>query len=266
MGSSELDAAVDRPLGHAVAIVTGGASGIGRATAIGLASKGCAIAVVDVQGEAAEETAVMVRTLGVRAISIGADLGDVTQVSKIIGNTTSALGRVDILVNCAGIYSGTSLLELGIEEWERCYAVNVRSFFLLMQDAAKVMIEQGGGGRIVNVSSSSAFRTRRVAPAYASSKSAILGLTRAAAGELGPFGINVNTVAPGATATPTAFNSLPRGREDLEAMVKGDGPTSNLLGRLSEPEDVADMIIFLCLPESRQITAQVMHVSAGAVI
>src|SRR5690606_27647363 len=161
---------------------------------------------------------------------------------------------------------GTSLLKLGIEEWERCQAVNVRAFFLLMQAAAKVMIEQGDGGRIVNVSSSSAFRALRVAPAYASSKSAILGLTRAAAGELGPFGVNVNAVAPGATATPTAFKALPRGRADLEAMVKGDGPASNLLGRLSEAEDVANMITFLCLPESRQITGQVLHVSAGAVV
>ncbi|KRB85545.1 hypothetical protein ASE00_01755 [Sphingomonas sp. Root710] len=266
MGSTELDAAGGRPLHDAVAIVTGGASGIGRATAIGLASKGCSVAVVDIQADAAEETAAAVRALGVRAISIGADLGNAEQVSKIVANSVSALGRVDILVNCAGIYSGTSLLDLSIEEWERCHAVNLRSFFLLMQGAARVMIEQGDGGRIVNVSSSSAFRARRVSPAYASSKSAILGLTRAAAGELGPFGINVNAVAPGATATPTAFNSLPRGREDLEAMVKGDGPASNLLGRLSEPEDAADMIIFLCLPESRQITAQVMHVSAGAVV
>ncbi|MEZ5656651.1 MAG: SDR family oxidoreductase [Sphingobium sp.] len=249
-----------------MAIVTGGASGIGRATALDLASKGCAVAVVDVQERSAEETAELVRAHGTQAVSIGADLGDAAAVSKIVDTAVSALGRVDILVNCAGIYSGTSLLELGVEEWERCYAVNVRSFFLLMQDAARTMIEQGDGGRIINVSSSSAFRALKVAPAYASSKSAILGLTRSAAGELGPFGINVNTVVPGATATPTAFNALPRGREDLEEMVKGDGPASNLLSRLSEPEDVANMITFLCLPESRQITAQVLHVSAGAVV
>lgn len=254
------------PLGKAVAIVTGGASGIGRATAIELASKGCAVAIVDVQDDAAAEAAEAARALGVPAVSIAADLSDVAQVSAIVVDTVAALGRVDILVNCAGIHSGTSLLDLGVDEWERCHAINVRAFYLLMQAAARVMIEQGDGGRIVNVSSSSAFRTRHVAPAYASSKSAILGLTRAAAGELGRFGINVNTVAPGATATPIAFNALPRGREDLEAMVKGDGPTSNLLGRLSEAEDVAHMITFLCLPESRQITAQVLHVSAGAVV
>lgn len=266
MAPNEIQHGGDAPLAGAVAIVTGGASGIGRATAISLAGKGCAVAVVDVQAEAAEATAALVRARGVRALSIGADLGDEAQVSTIVNDTTAALDRVDILINCAGTYSGTSLLEVGVEEWDHCFAVNIRAFFLLMQAAARVMVKQGDGGRIVNVSSSSAFRARRVAPAYASSKAAILGLTRAAAGELGPFGINVNTVAPGATATPTAFEALPRGREDLEAMVKGDGPASNLLGRLSEPEDVADMITFLCLPESRQITAQVMHVSAGAVV
>ena len=123
------------------------------------------------------------------------------------------------------------------------------------------MIEQGDGGRIVNVSSGSAFRALPATPAYGSSKAALLSLTRMGAGELGVHSINVNAVAPGITATPMAVRAL----GDLDALVS-DGPMANLLHRVSTPEDVAAVIVFLCLPASRQVTGQTIHTSAGSIV
>jgi NAD(P)-dependent dehydrogenase (short-subunit alcohol dehydrogenase family) len=256
----------DQPLAGSVALVTGGASGIGRATVVGLADKGCDVGIVDLAAAAIEEVASEVRGKGRRALEIVADLSDAARVSRIVEEMVDGLGRLDILVNSAGVTGFAGLLDCTLEDWERHQAVNIRAPFLLMQAAAHTMISQGDGGRIISVSSSSAFRARSVWPAYGASKTALIGLTRSAAWELGRHGINVNVVAPGATATPMGESYVPGGRKELEEMVAGDGPTSNLLGRLSEPEDVANAITFLCLPESRQITAQVIHTSAGAIV
>jgi NAD(P)-dependent dehydrogenase (short-subunit alcohol dehydrogenase family) len=134
---------------------------------------------------------------------------------------------------------------------------------MLVRAAADDMISRGVAGRIVNVSSSSAFRAASP-PSYAAAKAGVLGLTRSAAAELGPHGINVNAVVPGPTLTAML---LTRGntRERIDDMVKS-GPMANLLGRPSEPEDVASLILYLCRPESRQITGQAIHTSAGAVV
>jgi NAD(P)-dependent dehydrogenase (short-subunit alcohol dehydrogenase family) len=125
------------------------------------------------------------------------------------------------------------------------------------------MIERGGGGRIINLSSSSAFRARNSPLAYASSKAALVQLTRSAAAELGPHDINVNAVAPGITATPM---TQVIGNAEALQRVASSGPLENLFHRVSQPEDVAAVILFLCLPASRQITGQTIHTSAGAVV
>ena len=244
-----------------VAIVTGAASGIGHATAVLLAERGAAVAAVDVNGPGLDPVVAELRNRGVKAEAVIADLADEAATSAVVDTAVTGLGRVDILVNAAGTSSGASLLDTSVEVWERIHAVNLRAPFLLMQHAGRRKIEQGDGGRIVNVSSGSAFRALPATPAYGSSKAALLSLTRMGAGELGVHGINVNAVAPGITATPMAVRAL----GDLDALVS-DGPMANLLHRVSTPEDVAAVIVFLCLPASRQVTGQTIHTSAGSIV
>jgi NAD(P)-dependent dehydrogenase (short-subunit alcohol dehydrogenase family) len=234
------------------AIVTGAASGIGRATARMLEGHGAAVAGVDVVE--AEGTTVV------------ADLADADACARVVDEAVAALGRVDILVNAAGTSSGASLLDTTLDVWERVLAVNLRAPMLLMQHAARHMIRQGDGGRIVNVSSGSAFRALPATPAYGASKAGLLSLTRMGAGELGTHGINVNAVAPGITATPMALRTIgARAEGGLEALVS-EGPMANLLHRVSTAEDVAGVIVFLCLPVSRQVTGQTIHTSAGSIV
>jgi len=243
-----------------VALVTGAASGIGRATAVALAAGGAAIAVLDCDGPAAVGTARALEDAGGRACAVVADLLDLASLPRHVDAVQEQLGAIDILVNCAHFAEPTtSLFDVDMELWDRAFAVNVTAAFTLIRLVAPSMVERGKG-RIVNVTSSSAFRARFSKFAYGASKAALVQLTRSVAAELGPLGINVNAVAPGLTRTP----SIAELGDPDERMRSG--PLANLFERLSEPEDVADVIVFLCSPASRQITAQTVHVSAGAVV
>ena len=248
------------PLAGKVALVTGGASGIGAATVVALAEQGATVAVLDRDAEGAARSAEAAREIAGAAEAVVVELGDGDAIGPAVRGVIEALGRIDILVNCAAIVGehGT-VLDLSERSWDEVHAVNLTAPFLLMQQVARHMVERGGGGRIVNVSSSSAFRAGKARLAYASSKAALVQLTRSAAAELAPHEINVNAVAPGITAS-----GMTRGR-DLGGAVRA-GPLVNLFERPSEPEDVAPTIVFLCLPESRQITAQTIHTSAGNVV
>jgi NAD(P)-dependent dehydrogenase (short-subunit alcohol dehydrogenase family) len=246
-----------------VALVTGAAGGIGRAVLTALARKGADVAAVDVDADGVREAASLVEDLGRKGVAIAADIGSVAEIERSVSAALAALGRIDILVNNAGTGTRERLFDVTEEAWDRVHAVNLRASFFYIQAVGRHMVERGGGGRIISVSSSAGFRAVFTHPVYSSSKAGIDALTRSMASALGEHGINVNAVAPGLTATRMGAGI---GDEATQQRAVESGPLANLLQRVSQPEDVAEVIAFLCLPESRQITGQTIHTSAGNVV
>jgi NAD(P)-dependent dehydrogenase (short-subunit alcohol dehydrogenase family) len=246
-----------------VALVTGAAGGIGAATATRLAELGADVAAVDVDGAGAKSTADAVAAHGRRSVAVEVDLASPEAADAVVERCVAELGRIDILVNNAGTGSREPFPDVTVESWDRVHAVNLRAPFLLIQAAARRMIEQGDGGKIINVTSAAGFRATMTHPVYSASKAGLDGLTRSVAAALGPHDINVNAVAPGLTATRMGR----RLGDDatMQAAVE-DGPLANLLRRFSTPEDVAGVIVWLCTPEAAQLTGQTIHTSAGNVV
>jgi NAD(P)-dependent dehydrogenase (short-subunit alcohol dehydrogenase family) len=221
------------------------------------------LVIVDLGGRG-EELAAEARALGRRAHFEEFDLTELERIPTLVERLLLDYGHVDILVNGAAITGQPApmkFLEVGEETWDIVYTVNLKAPRMLMQEVGRAMVAAGRGGRIVNVTSSGVYRAQSL-PAYSSSKAALAQLTRIAAAELGEHDINVNSVVPGLTRTAMTMEKYDG---DFDRAVR-EGPTANLLHRVSEPEDVAAAIVFLCLPESRQITAQAIHVSAGAIV
>ena len=259
-----VDVAGAAPLSAGVAVVTGGASGIGRAAAVELGRAGADIAILDRDTTQADDACRELRTLGRRAEAVTIDLADSAAIPDAVASVLERFERIDILVNAAGVEGGrANVLELDLDTWERTHRVDLTAPFLLIQQCGRAMVAAQRGGRIVNVTSSSAFRASLTAADYASAKSGMLGLTRAAAAQLAQYDINVNCVAPGLTVTPTILSKMTP--EHIERLV-AQGPLENLFQRASTSEDVASTIVFLCLAGSRQITGQTIHTSAGAVV
>jgi NAD(P)-dependent dehydrogenase (short-subunit alcohol dehydrogenase family) len=254
-----------------VAIVTGGASGIGRATARQLAVRGAAVAIFGRDEAAGAETVAELAANGARALFVRVDLAEPESIPPAVERVIDELGAVDILVNNAAVRGMhapagvTTVLEASVDDWDFVHAVNLRAPFLLIQAVGRHFVDRGRGGRIVNVTSSAAFQAARCSTHYASSKAALTSLTRTAAAELGPYDVNVNAVAPSLTRTSYRAERMPDGDAGFQRIVS-KGPMANLLHRVTEPEDVAAVIVFLCLPASRQITGQTLHPSGGFIV
>ncbi len=245
-----------------VTLVTGAGGGIGRASALALAAQGAAIALVDLDQAGLQGTQDAIIEAGAAAEPYLVDLAQAAAVAPLVETVLRRYGRIDILVNCAGI-TGPRVTVLDADEasWDKVMAINLKAPFLLIRQIAPAMVAQGGG-RIVSITSSSAHRPRNSLPAYGASKSGLAQLTRSAAADLGPYNINVNAVAPGLTATRIVSDNFTP--EALAGAVR-EGPLSNLLQRVSQPEDIAATVLFLCQAGSRQITGQTIHVSAGLI-
>ena len=233
-----------------VAVVTGGARGIGRGCAHALAERGFDIALVDLLVPEMERTAGEIRAMGREALVLEADVADHARARAVATQVEAAWGRIDALVNDAGKSNARGILECPEEEFDRTIAVNLKSCFNYIQAIAPVMLK-GGGGRIVSMSSLNAHTggvTSAVSKfAYAAAKAGILGMTRALAKELGPT-IAVNAICPGIIETAVG-NSLPRPRgAELAQKIA--------LGRVGKPADVARMVAFLCAEEPNFITGQ----------
>jgi len=251
------------------ALVTGGGNGIGEAIAIALAEAGADVAVADVHQEAASRTTDKVRALGARAIAIEADCGDVPSIHRMVSRTVDVLGRLDILVNNAGISRSAYILDLTEEDWDRTLRVNTKGVFFCLQAAARQMILQGHGGRVINIASISGRGWPLASSAiYAASKGAVVALTATAAQQLGRHGINVNSICPGVTLTELVTKVYEdrvaesgKTVDEQVAMAEQAIP----LGRVNTPQDIAAMAVFLASAGSRNITGQCYNVDGGLV-
>lgn len=228
-----------------VALVTGGGSGIGRATALLLASRGAAVAVSDVNVGGAEETARMIGDMGKDSIAIGADVSQAVDASAMVDATTSRFGRLDLAVNNAGVGGGRSPLhEYPEADWNRTLAVNLTGVWLSMKSEIEAMLE-GEGGVIVNVASVAGVVGYPRHAAYSASKHGVIGLTRTAALEYARSGIRVNAICPAFTRTPMVEAAVAASEDRLRKLE-----SANPLGRLGTPEEIAEGIAFLCSPAS----------------
>jgi meso-butanediol dehydrogenase/(S,S)-butanediol dehydrogenase/diacetyl reductase len=251
-----------------VALVTGGGQGIGRAIALCLAAEGADVGVNDVRLEAASRVAEEVRSLGRRAVPLIADVSIEEAVEGMFTEFFQTFDRLDILVNNAGIGPIHPLLDCTVGEWDRVFAVNVRSVFLCSQVAARQMIRQHYGC-IVNAASVCGLRASPNFVPYCASKAAVIALTQGLAHELAPFGITVNAYCPGIIDTDMTASTNRKVGELLglspKEMLKRR--LQNIpLGRVGMPEEVAELVVFLASDDARYITGQAIPVGGGLVM
>jgi len=249
--------ALDLGLANKAALVTGGGSGIGRATARLLGENGALVAVVDKDSANARATAEDIVAHGGKAIALTADVSREDEVGAAVAQAEAAFGVIRVLVNNAGIGERRPMLELPYEAWKKVLDVNLTSVFLFTRAIARRMVEAGGGGAIVNVASVAGLNGVTNRSAYAASKHGVVGLTRTLALELASHGIRINAVAPAMVATNLLQPILGNPAGAAEAAA------SHPLGRVAEAREIADSIVFLASQRASFITGSVVTVDGG---
>ncbi len=252
-----------------VAIVTGGGRGIGRAICERLAGEGAVSVVADLNGGDAERTAAGIETAGGSAFGVTLDVTKQEEIDGLVETVVARAGRIDVLVNNAGIFDLSPLLEQSRESWDRIHDVNVKGLFFMLQAAARQMVAQGEGGRIINLASQAGRRGEALVANYCASKAAVISITQSAALALTEHNITVNAIAPGIIETPmwsvvdglfAKYQNLPPGEPKRRAVEVIPA------GRIGEPDDVAAAIAFLASDDADYITAQTLNVDGGNVM
>ena len=272
-----------------VALVTGagGMRGVGRATVMKLAGLGADIALSDVHRETEDLPPAEVRNAwrgidavseeveatGRRAFPAYCDLGDSAQIERMVEQVMDHYGRIDILVNNARAIIGrdkVSVTELEQEVWEHFLRINTTAPYLLTKEVGRRMIEAGNGGRIINIASNASKQASATGAAYSASKFAVLGLTQASALDLAPYGITVNAVCPGPINTDRMSywerdRAAEQGisQEEFRGQIVQAGAQASPLGRIAEPQDVANVVAFLASEEASFVTGQAYNVNGG---
>jgi 3-oxoacyl-[acyl-carrier protein] reductase len=234
------------------AAVTGGSRGIGRAIALSLASAGADVAILDLcSPEMAADAVNAVEALGRRAVSYTCNVGESDQVKETVAQIVKDFGRIDILVNNAGITRDGLIMQLSDDNFNDVINTNLRDCFNMIRAVSRTMLRQKSG-RICNISSVSGLMGNAGQTNYSASKAGVIGLTKSAALELAGRGITVNAVAPGFVETPMT-------KDLADSPLLGRIP----LGRIAQPEEIADMVTFLCSPAAAYITGEVIRVDGG---
>ncbi|HVC55385.1 MAG TPA: SDR family oxidoreductase [Stellaceae bacterium] len=257
-----------------IVLVTGAGAGIGHAIALAMAENGATVAAADIDRGAAERTAAEAAGANRRAIAIEADCGDVRSIDAMVARTIAELGRLDVIVNNAGVTRFADIMDLTEADWDRIHRVNAKGVFFCLQRAAREMIKQfdasgAGGGRIINIASISGRGYAGASnAAYAASKGAVIALTKMAAQQLGRYDINVNAICPGVTRTELgARNAAARAtaRGLTVAQLYAEQEAGIPIRRANTPDDIAAMAVFLASPGARNITGQSYNVDGGLV-
>jgi len=247
------------------AIVTGAARGIGKGIAVALAREGANVVVVDINAGQATQAAEEIRKLGFSAVATPVDITLHEQVDGLVQSTVARFGKIDILVNSAGVVSNRAVLDLPEEEWDRTIAVNLKGVFLCTKYVAKAMAARKSG-RIINISSLSGKVGAPGQAAYCASKHGVIGLTLVSAIDLAPYGITVNAICPGMNETEMmqevlAQRAASRGQTVDE--VRQGILVKTPLGRFGRPEDVAQVVMFFASPAAAYVTGQTIDVDGG---
>jgi len=251
-----------------VTLVTGAGSGIGRAVARDFARSGAQVIVTDASLQGAEETAEEVRGLGSHAVVRKMDVTDELEVTTTVGELSSTVGPIEVLLNCAGVSSMAPFLELTGLDWDLNMDVNAKGVFLVTREVMRTMVKRRNGC-VVSIASAAGKEGTPFLAHYSASKWAVLGLTQSVAREVARYGIRVNAVCPGCVRTPMQDREIIwEGRlrgmdpEDVRQSYVDHTP----LGRLCEPQDVADVIHFLCSDKAGFMTGQAVNVTGGIIL
>jgi 3-oxoacyl-[acyl-carrier protein] reductase len=242
-------------LGGKVAVVTGGSRGIGLAIAAWLAEHGATVVVSGRDADRVQAAAKELEAHGTPVLGVPADAAKREDADRLVDVTRERFGRLDILINNAGITRDGLVIRMKDDDWDRVMEVNLRGAFLMTRAAAKVMVRAKNGGRIINIASTAGTMGNAGQANYSAAKAGLIGLTKAAARELAHWGILVNAVAPGLIETDMAASIPEEAREALLAQVP--------LKRIGTPREVAEMVGFLAGDGAAYVTGQVFHVNGG---